>query len=186
VCSSDLNSSGPPVSGNTTTTNDGATALESFNVPTPPYVRLLIRTNPAIAGVLFAITFIGICGAQPQQHTNMDPVVTTLCDVISHSETWNGKRVRFRASVISDGIDHTALADPKCKDRVIPRISEEARDRPDVARFWRSLFIDKPRGTAFKEVSATFTGTFVLDRKVRALQVEEVRDLTVTPKKGMP
>ena len=108
------------------------------------------------------------------------PVVTTLCEVIRHREKWEGKRVQFRASVISDGIDHTALADPGCRFRVIPRISEQNSNRTDVQRFRRAVFVDPPRGTAFKTISATFVGKLAWERRgVAVLEVEEVKDLAV-------
>ena len=85
--------------------------------------------------------------------------------------------------MVSDGIDHTALADPKCgSPTIIPRISEEASDRSDIQKFRDAVFLEKPRGTAFKQVSATFTGTLRLFGKVRVLQVEKVEELTVTPR----
>jgi hypothetical protein len=116
-----------------------------------------------------------------------EPIVTTFCEIVQHSGRFDGKPVRFRASVVSDGIDHTALADPKCGSRtVVPRISEEASDRSDIQQFRDAIFLQKPRGTAFKRVSATFTGVFRLDGKVPVLQVEKVQELMVTPREEQP
>ncbi len=107
-------------------------------------------------------------------------VETNFCEVARGSEHWNGVRVRVRASVISDGIDHTALADAKCRAyRIVPRISEQASQREDVQQFRRSLFLDAPRGTAFKQVSAIFSGRFIWDGKLRVLQIDRIEDLTV-------
>lgn len=145
-------------------------------MPTLLAIRLRILTTLVFIAALLA----DVCVGQLREQAKVEPIVTTFCEVVRHSETWNGKLVRIRASVISDGMDHTALADPKCSVRITPRISEEASDRADVQQFTRSLFIDTPRGTAFKQVSATFTGTFVWDRRVRVLQIEQVKDLTVT------
>jgi hypothetical protein len=78
-------------------------------------------------------------------------------------------------------MEHTVLADPKCKLHIVPRISEEASERVDVQKFRDSIFVDKPRGTAYKRVSATFTGTFLWDGRIRALQIEEITELTTTP-----
>jgi hypothetical protein len=133
--------------------------------------------------ILAAITQSSVCMAQLQETpTGVKTVVTTFCDIVQHSERFSGVRVRFRSAVISDGIDHTALADPKCKPRIIPRISEEVSGHSDVQQFRDAIFLQKPRGTAFKQVSATFTGTFVWDHRVRVLQVEAVQELTVTPR----
>lgn len=46
--------------------------------------------------------------------------------------------------------------------------------------------LQAPRGTAFKQVSATFTGTFTWDGKIRLLQVEKIQELTVAPRDSKP
>lgn len=137
---------------------------------------------------LAALAQACICIAQQQgQSAGAEPIVTTFCDIVRNSERFDGRLVRFRSSVVSDGIDHTALSDPKCGPRtIIPRISEEASDRSDIQRFRDAVFLQKPRGTAFKHVSATFTGVLSWDGKVRVLQVEKVQELTVTPRDAKP
>ena len=129
-----------------------------------------------------------VCVAQQQGPSDRgEPTATTFCEIVRYSDRFDGRSVRFRASVVSDGIDHTALADPKCGPRtIIPRISEEASDRADIQQFRDAVFLQKPRGTAFKHVSATFTGTFTWDGKVRVLQVEKIEALTVTPRDPKP
>jgi hypothetical protein len=135
--------------------------------------------------ILVAMTQSSVCMAQLQEPppASVKTVVTTFCDIVQHSEQFNGKRVRFRSSVISDGIDHTALADLKCKPRISPRISEEVSGHRDVQQFRDTIFVQKPRGTAYKQVSATFTGVFVWDRVTRVIQIEEIQEITVTPLK---
>jgi hypothetical protein len=137
---------------------------------------------------LAALAQACVCMAQQQGHSSgTEPIVTMFCEIVLHGERFDGRTVRFRASVVSDGIDHTALADPKCGTRtIIPRISEEASDRTDIQKFRDAVFLEKPRGTAFKQVSATFTGTFTVDGKVRVLQVEKVEELTVTHREAKP
>lgn len=138
--------------------------------------------------VLAALAQACVCMAQEQGHSaGAEPIVTTFCEIVLHSERFDGRPVRFRSSVVSDGIDHTALADSKCGSRtIIPRISEEASDRSDIQQFRDAVFLQKPRGTAFKQVSATFIGFFTLDGKLRVLQVEKVQELTVTPREAKP
>jgi hypothetical protein len=145
---------------------------------------LAFRGFAALSGLAQAC----VCMAQQQGYSaGTEPLVTTFCEIVLHSERFDGRPVQFRASAISDGIDHTALADPKCGSRtIIPRISEEASDRSDVQQFRDAVFLQRPRGTAFKQVSATFTGTITLEGKVRVLQVEKVQDLTVTPREAKP
>jgi len=113
------------------------------------------------------------------------PFETTVCNLVAHCKGLNGRRVKFRASVMSDWFEHTALVDPKCKRGIVPRTSDGADKRPDVDAFNRALEQGKP-GTTDLSITATFTGRFSCQptspspSNRRVIEIEEVEALEVT------
>ena len=110
----------------------------------------------------------------------------TICQLVANCRKFDGKRVRFRASVISDGFEHTALVGPGCKRGVAPWTSDEADKRPDVEAFNRALEDLRPgTGTGDRQVTATFTGRFTCKpashspERRRVINVEAVEELQV-------
>jgi hypothetical protein len=73
------------------------------------------------------------------------PIETTVCQLVANCKRFDGSSVQFRASVSSDWFEHTALVDPECKRGIVPRTSEEADKRPDVAASIR-LWLKESRG----------------------------------------
>lgn len=142
-------------------------------------VRLLLAYCAGL--VCFACSSYG----QSQPTEPEKPVETTVCQLVAHCKRFDGKRVQFRASVISDGFEYTALVDAECKQGIVPQTSDEADKRPDVDAFNRALGEGKP-GTASKNISATFTGRFSCKPSSsspghrRVIQIEQVSGLEVT------
>lgn len=116
-------------------------------------------------------------GPQPNSDETIE---VTLCNITRQLSRFSGKRVRFHATVISDGLEHTVLVDRGCKLGIIPRIPDQFANKDDIRAFERSLDNGAP-GTFDKTVTATFTGLFSLQSRKRVLEVEEVHDLKITP-----
>ncbi len=149
------------------------------------YVRLLLAYCVGLA--CFACSSYG----QSQPTEPEKPVEATVCQLVAHCKRFDGKRVQFRASVISDGFEYTALVDSECKQGIVPQTSDEADKRPDVDAFNRALAEGKP-GTAGKKITATFTGRFTCKpgssspTRRRVIEIEQVRGLEVTKVKPGP
>jgi len=147
--------------------------------PPMKYVRLLLAYCAGSA--CFACSSYG----QSQPAEPEKPVETTVCQLVAHCKRFDGKRVQFRASVISDGFEYTALVDSECKQGIVPQTSNEADKRPDVDAFNRALGEGKP-GTTSKHISATFTGRFSCKpgssspSHRRVIEIEQVSGLEVT------
>ena len=116
------------------------------------------------------------------------PIQPTVCQLVAHCKRFDGKRVQFHASVISDGFEYTALVDPECKKGIVPQTSDEADKRPDVDAFNRALADVKPGATESKQIKATFTGRFICKSGSssptrRVIEIEQVSGLEVTKAK---
>jgi hypothetical protein len=115
-----------------------------------------------------------------------EPIATTLCDVVAHPEKFANKRVTFKASFESDGLDHSILNHSGCKLGIVPYPAAEDKKRPDVEAFQKAIEEGAP-GTADKTVVASFTGRFVWKApSKRILEIEGVSALRVSPVKGTP
>lgn len=60
------------------------------------------------------LLLIVFAGSGCSRHEDNRVVDTTLCDVGSHAASYEGKRIKVSANVLSDGIEHTLLFDPSC------------------------------------------------------------------------
>ena len=111
------------------------------------------------------------------------PVETTVCQLVAHCKRFDGKRVQFRASVISDGFEYTALVDSECRQGIVPQTSDEADKHPDVDAFNRALAEVKPGTAKSKQIRATFTGRFTCKpgssspTRRRVIEIEQVSGL---------
>ncbi len=109
-----------------------------------------------------------------------EPISVTLCEVAAHPDRFDGKLVRFRASFVSDGMDHSILVQRGCKRGIVPYAAPDNKQRPDVDAFDRAIETGAP-GTADKKVVAVFTGRFVWKPpSKRIIELEGVADLQVT------
>jgi hypothetical protein len=122
--------------------------------------------------------------AQGKEELASEPIQTNLCDVVANSAHFSGKRVRFRATVLSDGLEHTVLVDPKCKGGIVPVTTDQSKDRPDVKALDRAVAKGK-QGTDGKRITAVFTGLFKYDegasrqRASRVVELEKITNLRI-------
>ena len=132
---------------------------------------------PRFVAIAF-YAFGHLCGQAP---TWSEPASTTLCEVVNHSDRFDGKLVRFRATFISDGIDRSVLVERGCKLGIVPLISAHDQTRPSVDAFNRAISQGGP-GTADKTVVAMFVGRFAWKPpSKRTLELLEVDELHVKP-----
>jgi hypothetical protein len=154
-----------------------------------------LSTRIALLRRLFQRALVICCaswafGLAPPQ-VQEKPIETTVCQLVSGCSAFNGKRVRFRASVESDWFEHTALVDQKCDRGVVPETSEEADKRPDVTAFNRAMAQGKP-GTTDLHINAIFTGRFfcrqpsIGSQARRIIEIDKLDSLEVTRTKIGP
>jgi hypothetical protein len=112
-----------------------------------------------------------------------EPIEVGLCDIISRPHEFACRRVRFRATVLSDCIHGDLLTDSRCERGVVPEVSQR-RDR-GVEPFFESICAELPRSLDVMR-SATFTGYFRLrernDATIFVLDVESVRGIKISAK----
>jgi hypothetical protein len=98
--------------------------------------------------------------------------------VVNHSDRFDGKLVRFRATFVSDGIERSVLVQHGCKLGIVPLIADD-QTRPSVDAFNRAVSRGGP-GTADKTVIAMFVGRFAWKPpSKRTLDLMEVEELQV-------
>jgi hypothetical protein len=132
------------------------------------------------ASVCLSVCWLAILASAQNKSLQGKPISSTLCEVLAHPQNFDGKRVQFRASFISDGREHSILTFPGCKLGIIPFISDEREHHSDIEAFnaaWRT----GERGTLDKKITAVFTGRF---RNVppsrRELEIDAITELQVT------
>jgi hypothetical protein len=119
-----------------------------------------------------------LCGQVPKRS---EPVSTTLCEVVNHSDKFDGKLVRFRATFVSDGIERSIFVQRGCKLGIVPLIDPDDQTRPSLDAFNRAVSQGGP-GTADKIVVGIFTGRFAWNHQPkRTLDLVEVDELEVKP-----
>jgi hypothetical protein len=128
------------------------------------------------------LTFYLICSGQPTPRSNDEsPAETTLCKIVAHSQRFDGRRVRFHASFVGDGIEHAVLVSSGCKLGIVPYLPTSEKLPNDLDAFERAIYVSKP-GTIDKRITAVFTGVFRWKPpKGRTLDVEQIAELRVTP-----
>jgi len=121
----------------------------------------------------------------PEPGTNTAPSEVGLCDIVSRPQDFACRRVRFRATVLSDCMHGTALIDSRCERGIAPVVAPQA-DRA-VESFFTGVCAEMPIN--FDVIRrATFTGRFRLRERKAAtifvLDVESVRSINISPKRG--
>jgi len=114
------------------------------------------------------------------------PLKITVCEAVLRCSDLDGKQVRIRAEIQSDGLENSALVEPKCSQGIEPWTAEGVEQNPDMMALDAALAKGHP-GTRDKRVVATFTGLFKCQsnnssRQKRILQIEKVEGLVVTPR----
>jgi hypothetical protein len=131
---------------------------------------------------LLPVVLVTAPGQQPTTRDG-EPIVTTLCEVVAHPERFANKTVSFKAWFESDGMDHSILNSPGCKQGIVPYPAKDDKKRPDVEAFEQAIGRGAP-GTADETVVGIFTGRFVwTPPSKRILEIEGVSELRVSPLK---
>jgi hypothetical protein len=104
---------------------------------------------------------------------------------VTGQSRYNGKLIRVRAQVESDGIEHTVLLDPekRCNKGVIPWTKRTSDGSDPFAPIDDAIYRRGQFGTIDKKIVATFTGTFRSKRNKEhliILEIESVTDVNVS------
>src|SRR5436190_1662107 len=89
-----------------------------------------------------------------------EPRNVSVCELVDSPKEFNGKYVRVRAQVSSDGIERTNLKDDACQKGVALWIPQDVRKNPDVAKLEDALYRRGSPGTMGKKIDGTFEGRF--------------------------
>ena len=112
-----------------------------------------------------------------------EPIEVGLCYVVSRPQEFACRRVRFRATVLSDCMHGTLLTDSRCERGILPEVSQRG-DRT-VEPFLESICAEMPSSLDVMRM-ATFTGYFRLRERNTAtifvLDVESVQGIRISPK----
>ncbi|MFI5098135.1 MAG: hypothetical protein ACHQT6_09210 [Candidatus Acidiferrales bacterium] len=126
--------------------------------------------------------------AQLSVHTEqtqaLKAIGTTVCEIVEDPLRFVGKRVRFSASFVSDGIENSVLSDASCGRGIEPFVPDKVEQHPDIEALDRALG-QGMRATTDKRIVAIFTGRFVVrdsysSRLRFVLNIERIGDLKVT------
>jgi hypothetical protein len=111
-----------------------------------------------------------------------EPIELGLCDIVSRPQDFACRRVRFRATVLSDCMHSTALTDSRCERGIGPVVSLHADHT--VESFFEGICAEMPIDLDMTR-RATFTGRFRLRERNAAtifvLDVESVRNIKISP-----
>jgi hypothetical protein len=115
----------------------------------------------------------------PESATSAEPIEVGFCDIVSRPRDFACRRVRFRATVLSDCMHSTALIDSRCERGIAPEAA--LHDDHAVESFFEDICTEMPIN--FDVIRrATFTGRFRLRERNTAtifvLDVEAVRPIT--------
>ena len=112
----------------------------------------------------------------------MWPIETALCEVVSHPQEFLCRRIRFRATLLSDCMHGSALIDDRCERGIAPMYVPNAD--PTVDTFFSGACAGRPINFDVKR-TATFTGRFGLrlrdDRTIYTVEIEAVESVRITP-----
>src|SRR5438132_869684 len=107
--------------------------MKNLAQPSPsPRLGGVCVTLSAVALVLFR----SVSNAQQNEPRNV-----SVCQLVDSPKEFNGKYVRVRAQVSSDGIERTNLKDDACRKGVALWIPQDVRKDPDILR--------NPEGNSF-------------------------------------
>ena len=121
-----------------------------------------------------------ICASHSALSAETPPAFTSLCDIVARPAAYDGKVVRIRASVLSDGIERTVLTDLDCPGLgIVPESVGPMSKVPGMSELQNAIYRGVP-GTTDKHIEATFTGAFdwrptqPLKRVLRVTAVSEM------------
>jgi len=113
-------------------------------------------------------------------------LLTTLCTIVKNPRSFDGKRVRFAAEFVSDGMHASVLLDPRCELGITPHDSDKPQDQAELDALDNALG-QGMAGTIDKRITAVFVGIFsyrpTMLKRQRVLLLERVMSLRVYPKR---
>lgn len=104
----------------------------------------------------------------------------SLCDVVRHPKTYEGKEITLRSLVESDGLHGMLLADSRCKGKFIGFADD---DTVDWSAMDRVMSAGSP-GTTGKIVEATITGVVRFSSGRVLFSARSVGEIVSRPSRG--
>src|SRR2546429_1110615 len=124
--------------------------MKNLAQPSPsPRLGGVCVTLSAVALVLFR----SVSNAQQNEPRNV-----SVCQLVDSPKEFNGKYVRVRAQVSSDGIERTNLKDDACRKGVALWIPQDVRKDPDVSKLEDALYRRGGPGAIGKKKDRTVGG----------------------------
>jgi hypothetical protein len=139
----------------------------------------MIRRLTVTLVLLWCLAWMTACN-----HKTDAIIETSICAIITNPSTYDAKLVRVKATLKSDGLEHSNLVDPLCQSKAV---AITAGPTDDAARrtLTTAIFAGRP-GTYDKEVHAIFVGRFRWrPREIPARRIELITasDVSSTPKR---
>jgi hypothetical protein len=99
-----------------------------------------------------------------------------VCEIISNTQKFDGKMVRFPAKFQSDGRHGSVLTESKCGRGIVPFVPDGIEHHPDIEALDDALDQGMRGTTMDKRIVAAFTGKFIVkkDRSSRPLFTLEI------------
>ena len=125
------------------------------------------------------------CTPTPEQGATAasEPIEASVCGVVQHPDEFACKRIRVRATLLTDCMHGSVLTDERCARGLVPYGSSS----PTTDAFFEGACAG-PRIDFDSKRRATFTGRFRLrserGRTIFVLEVESVKDIKITPAGG--
>jgi hypothetical protein len=146
---------------------------------------MLAMTAGHVIAVVVLTTMIGGCGSKQPEALD-----TSLCSIGSTPSALDGKQVRLRSRIESDGMHSSWLSDPSCAEVGIP-VTWDAAEENKRLRDLIDVIYSKAEhpGTLDKEITASFVGVFHLTRSPRPsrkLDLLDVTDVVIQPRTDSP
>ena len=135
--------------------------------------------NQWVLGAVLGLVVVGcdtkVGGAQFKE--------VTVCELSSNAKLYNGQKVQVRATVESDGIEHTILADPACPNLGVAYKSTDSAAHSKLGqKLFQELFETGAPGSVGKHISVTVVGHFFDGSDTvggpRTLLVEQVLEVS--------
>jgi len=136
-----------------------------------------MNINLAVLALVTILFAPGSCAAKSD-----DPVATSLCDLIKNYQSFDGKIVKVRARVRSDGLEHTDLIDKSCPGVSASLESTHWDTVPGADILNDALMSDGPHTSQNRLVFATFVGVLKIDPlpyQMRKFYVDKIIDIVV-------
>jgi len=86
------------------------------------------------------------------------PINASICDVVAHPKQYEGKLIRVKGWIESDGIENTTIVDRMCESKGFAvGNTTTAFEQSGIPELQRAIFSGSP-GTRSKEIRATIVG----------------------------